>query len=143
MANEALNKLAQQDAVLHPECRIVSLGWGPWAGGMVDETLRTVFASEGIPLIPLDTGARQMVAELASGERAVERIVMGPDPAAKAEVPAQAPAPSPFASKLPVVFEQTLGVSNAPFLASHVIDGHAVLPMATMPTMWMGIDTLR
>ena len=30
MANEALNKLAAAHATVHPECRVLSVNWGPW-----------------------------------------------------------------------------------------------------------------
>ncbi len=35
IANEVLNKLAQQQARRLPRCRVVSVNWGPWDGGMV------------------------------------------------------------------------------------------------------------
>ena len=58
IANEVLNKVAQQEARRLPDCRVLSLNWGPWEGGMVDESLRVAFASEGVPLIPLAQGAK-------------------------------------------------------------------------------------
>ncbi len=38
-----------------PSCRVVAVNWGPWDGGMVTPSLRPLFESEGIPLIPLAT----------------------------------------------------------------------------------------
>ena len=33
MANEALNKIAQHQTDQRPDCRVVSINWGPWEGG--------------------------------------------------------------------------------------------------------------
>jgi NAD(P)-dependent dehydrogenase (short-subunit alcohol dehydrogenase family) len=77
-ANEVLNKLAQREARRRPDCRVVSVNWGPWDGGMVTPSLRSVFASEGIGLIPLEAGARYLVEELMGrGDRPVEVVVLG------------------------------------------------------------------
>ncbi|HTU17700.1 MAG TPA: SDR family NAD(P)-dependent oxidoreductase, partial [Gemmataceae bacterium] len=77
IANEVLNKLAQQQARRLPRCRVVSVNWGPWDGGMVNAALKKVFAQEGIGLIPLETGANYLVEELRSppGD-AVEVVVL-------------------------------------------------------------------
>src|SRR5262249_34944844 len=66
IANEVLNKLAQQQARRLPQCRVVSVNWGPWDGGMVNPALKNVFAQEGIGLIPLEAGANYFVEELRS-----------------------------------------------------------------------------
>ncbi len=60
-ANEALNRLAQLELTQRPGCRIRSIGWGPWAGGMVDEGLRKIFHEEGVELIPLELGSKLFV----------------------------------------------------------------------------------
>ena len=65
-ANEALNKWAQQQSVRLPRCRVVAYNWGPWAGGMVNDSLKLVFEKEGLSLIPLDAGARLVVDEIRS-----------------------------------------------------------------------------
>ncbi len=63
IANEVLNKQAQQFANQHPQCRVASFNWGPWDGGMVQGGLKKLFASEGVGLIPLDAGAETLVQE--------------------------------------------------------------------------------
>jgi NAD(P)-dependent dehydrogenase (short-subunit alcohol dehydrogenase family) len=55
--NEVLNKTAWEMATLHPNCRVLALNWGPWAGGMVNETLADQFQSQGLGLIGLEEGA--------------------------------------------------------------------------------------
>ncbi|MFO0916986.1 MAG: SDR family NAD(P)-dependent oxidoreductase [Planctomycetaceae bacterium] len=78
MANEALNKLAQQCQRQHPACRVRSFNWGPGDGGMVTEALKPLFAQEGIGLIPLETGAQLLVHELEQpgADRPVELVVL-------------------------------------------------------------------
>src|SRR5205823_7583842 len=88
VANEVLNKTAQQQARLRPDCRVVAVNWGPWEGGMVTPALRKVFEGEGVGLIPLEAGALSLVEEIgARSDRAVEVVIMGmasPRPAAQA-----------------------------------------------------------
>ncbi|MGE4632332.1 MAG: SDR family NAD(P)-dependent oxidoreductase [Planctomycetota bacterium] len=57
-ANETLNRIAQIETTRRPGCRIRSIGWGPWDGGMVHSGLRDIFHQEGVDLIPLRLGAR-------------------------------------------------------------------------------------
>ena len=133
-ANEALNKWAQQQSVRLPDCRVVSYNWGPWAGGMVNDSLRAVFEGEGLSLIPLDAGARVVVDAIRGGDLgSVEVVVLaepsGPD--RSTEHPREETAVMPAVNqKLETVFHRTVDLDSLPVLASHVIDGHAVLPMA-------------
>ncbi len=87
IANEVLNKQAQQFAIQYPQCRVASFNWGPWDGGMVQGGLKKLFASEGVGLIPLDAGAETLVQEFEQiNSRPVEVLVLatkiGPDPSA-------------------------------------------------------------
>ena len=160
MSNEVLNKTAQVESRRRPGCRVVSVNWGPWDGGMVTPALRKVFESEGIGLIPLVEGAAFLVNELNAAGRAVEVVAIGklkpgsgpqgmPSPRAAASAPpmtastsGQHPAligsgspmvspPSfPASADLSLVFERIVDVESHPVLRSHVLDGRAVLPMA-------------
>jgi NAD(P)-dependent dehydrogenase (short-subunit alcohol dehydrogenase family)/acyl carrier protein len=127
-ANEVLNKVARQQAARLPGCRVVAINWGPWDGGMVTPSLKTVFAREGVPLIEPAAGAEHLVRELCSPRPAPAEVVVlgGPLP----ERPA-APA-APAAAALPVAFERVLDLAEHPVLESHVLDGRPVLPMALM-----------
>ncbi|MDE0959580.1 MAG: SDR family NAD(P)-dependent oxidoreductase [Planctomycetota bacterium] len=76
-ANEVLNRMATLESVRRVDCQVYSLGWGPWAGGMVHEGLRSVFHDEGIDLIPLPQGARIFVEKMESTGPA-QRILLAP-----------------------------------------------------------------
>jgi acyl transferase domain-containing protein/NADP-dependent 3-hydroxy acid dehydrogenase YdfG len=79
MANETLNQLACAESIRRPSCRVRSIGWGPWNGGMVTESLAAHFAQRGVPLIPPGAGARALVAELdAAGDAVCVLIDAGP-----------------------------------------------------------------
>ncbi len=119
-ANESLNKLAQAQARLRPNTKVVAVNWGPWDGGMVTPALRDLFASEGVGVIPLRQGAELLLRELQAEKSAVEVVVIA-KPAVAQAVPSAA---------LSIAFEQEVSVANYPILRSHVIDGRAVLPLA-------------
>jgi acyl carrier protein/NAD(P)-dependent dehydrogenase (short-subunit alcohol dehydrogenase family) len=131
VANEVLNKRAQQLARLRPACRVVSLNWGPWDGGMVTPALKKLFASEGVEVIDLQAGADYLVRELSTPPGGpVELVILG----SRAEAAAGDSAPQNV--HLSKAFDLELSVAQFPFLASHVIDGKAVLPMA-MIVEWL------
>ncbi len=132
IANEVLNKIAQQQARRSPNCRVVSLNWGPWEGGMVTPALQKVFEQEGIGLIPLEDGANYLVEELRSGPGdAVEIVLLAPGASA---VLGNGLAPrngsvSAAPQSLPPAFERILDRAGHPILESHILDGRPVLPM--------------
>jgi acyl transferase domain-containing protein/acyl carrier protein len=145
-ANEVLNKMAQVESRRRPGCRVVSINWGPWEGGMVTPALRKQFESEGVGLIPLIEGGLFLVHELNAAGKAVEVLALGKArpgsgsgvitmPAAKASgsgvsaIPSAAPNAVPNAD-LAAVFDRTVDVESHPVLRSHVLDGRAVLPIA-------------
>ena len=143
VANEVLNKLAQSEARRRPDCRVVSVNWGPWNGGMVDASLRRVFEAEGVGLIEPRAGAEYLVKELSSpaGEQQpVEVVVLAPfdNGETKDEVDASADIAEttksndtkPAAFDEFTAFERSVSVANTPCLKSHVIGGKAVLPLA-------------
>lgn len=144
-ANEALNKLAQHEAAKRPKCRVVSINWGPWDGGMVTLALKKLFAAEGVGVIGLAAGAKFLADELSTLPGGpVEIVVLGALPGDKksdtaaermppASTAAEAPAQEvkPAAAMYPA-FERELNIEACPVLRSHVINGRAVLPMALM-----------
>jgi len=137
VANEVLNKLAQNEARRRPDCRCVCLNWGPWDGGMVTPALKKVFGNEGIGLIPLQAGGELLVREIAASAAPVEVIVLaGTAPSSLAGTS------HTTAKPLEETFNLTLTVDDYPFIRSHVIDGKAVLPMA-MIVEWLAHGALH
>ncbi|TRO82586.1 type I polyketide synthase [Trichloromonas acetexigens] len=129
VANEVLNKIAQQQARLRPHCRVLSLNWGPWDGGMVTPGLKKLFAQEGVEVIGLQAGADYLIQELATPPGGpVELVILGTRETAASEEP---PAP-PENIHVSKAFDLDLSVAQYPFLQSHVMDKKAVLPMAMM-----------
>ncbi len=146
-ANEYLNKWAQQAAVRMPHCRVVSFNWGPWAGGMVTDALRPLFEKEGLSLIPLQAGARLVVDEIRdarSGPGPVEIVVMAeqPSPSPSIPEPSSSSVATPVAPGANPAFRRAVDLKALSILADHVIDGHAVLPMA-MILEWVAEAALQ
>ena len=127
IANEVLNKLAQREAKKRDGCRVVSINWGPWDGGMVTPQLKKVFADEGIEVIPLDLGAQYLLRELSlpTTDAPVETVVLG----GRFEDAPPAPAMHSDAHAALVI---DIDIDRHLFLRSHVIDGKAVLPVAVI-----------
>jgi NAD(P)-dependent dehydrogenase (short-subunit alcohol dehydrogenase family) len=133
VANEILNKTAQQQAALRPDCRVLSLNWGPWDGGMVTPSLKKIFAEEGVAVIDLKAGADYLIEEIATPPGGpVELVILGGREEAASESPTHAH-DNIYISK---AFDLEVSIEQYPFLKSHVIDGKAVLPMAVM-IEWM------
>ena len=141
-SNEVLNKYAQRESRRRPECRVLAVNWGPWDGGMVTSSLKPLFLSEGIDLIPLAEGARYLTDELRQppAGRPVEIVILGghsrldalPTAPIEAEPAPQTTPTVPFSS----VYAQALDVEELPVLRSHVIDGRAVVP-ASLVLEWL------
>jgi acyl carrier protein len=131
MANEVLNRVANAEARRRgtDNCVVKSIGWGPWAGGMVTPVLKAKFEELGVPLIPLDEGARRFVAELQEADRAEVEVVIG-------GLPTDGPllsAPAPQGGSMqPVSYEVTVSAASHPELRSHVFNGTVVLPLVTV-----------
>ena len=81
MANEILNKVAALEASRRGDkCRVTSLNWGPWEGGMVTPALKAHFEAAGVALIPLKTGAQMLIDELRSDNSSQIEVVLGAAP---------------------------------------------------------------
>ncbi len=61
IANEVLNKTAYKVKRENPECRVLSINWGPWDSGMVTPELAQAFAERNMPVIPTSAGAETLV----------------------------------------------------------------------------------
>ena len=149
MANEVLNKTAQSLARRHTNCKIVSMNWGPWEGGMVTPSLKKEFDKRGIPLIDLKIGAEMLVQEMTSEHPGPVEVVVGglisqgssPGPENKDNKsrlqkqqdtsPAKGEKSHATDCKTTVMTQMT-GLKSCPVLASHTIAGEPVVPFALM-----------
>jgi acyl transferase domain-containing protein/NAD(P)H-dependent flavin oxidoreductase YrpB (nitropropane dioxygenase family)/NAD(P)-dependent dehydrogenase (short-subunit alcohol dehydrogenase family) len=75
-ANEVLNKLAVYLNRRY-EARVVSVNWGPWQSGMVSPELQKHFAQQGITLIPMSLGPKEMDRELLHGRKNEVEVLIG------------------------------------------------------------------
>jgi hypothetical protein len=147
VANEALNKAAQVLAATHPDMRVVSLGWGPWAGGMVSPGLAKLFAEEGIALVGLDAGAQLFARTLtADGQAPVEQVVVGAGTRLVEKAPETSVTPSvtPSAAHADetAAFGIEASVAGIPVLRAHVLGGRAVVPAALLME-WMALAAVH
>ncbi|NKB35885.1 MAG: SDR family NAD(P)-dependent oxidoreductase [Gammaproteobacteria bacterium] len=127
VANEALNKIAQQQQAQQKDCRVLSVNWGPWDGGMVTPQLKKLFESEGVGVIPLQAGATYLMQEIAS-PGSVEVVLLGSEIKDEAKTYLQSKQRSD--KNLHLVLERKVTVKDHPVLSSHVMNGKAVLPAA-------------
>ena len=148
-ANEVLNKLAQAESQRRPDCRIVSVNWGPWNGGMVTDGLKAVFDAEGVGLIAPQAGADYLVQELSTDPSGpVEVVVVAPSPGLTdikrgGDSHQALPSPGhPVSATGEAAFTTEVSVERFPFLKSHVINGKAVVPAALMME-WMAHAALH
>jgi len=149
MANEAMNKIARQIALERPECRTVSLNWGPWDGGMVSGGLKREFGKNGIPLIGISAGAEAMVREMLKTPGDPVEVVIGHGLDAWPGTSVSSSAPAPDHSELSApnpelrqAFAREIDVTRHPVLKSHILDRKPVIPFALM-TEWMAHGALH
>lgn len=130
MANEALSKLAYRLARGWPGSRVVSLAWGPWDAGMVNDALKKLFADRGIRLLPVSAGAAIFAEAALSCRAGGYQFVVGDT----------LPVASGLASEAgQLQIEHSFSPSNDALIGEHRIAGNAVLP-STWIAAWM-VDT--
>ncbi len=128
IANEVLNKTALLLQRHNPNCRVISINWGPWEAGMVTPELKKAFESRGIDVIPVDVGARMLVQELMPKEESQVQVVVGSMP--------QMP-PEPLQPELKqYIIHRKVRLESNPFLFDHQIGEKPVLP-ATCAATWV------
>jgi acyl transferase domain-containing protein/NAD(P)-dependent dehydrogenase (short-subunit alcohol dehydrogenase family) len=138
MANEALNKMARWESQKRPGCRVTAINWGPWDGGMVTPSLKKAFEEMTIGLIPIETGARLMVAEMQNGDPSPVEVLIGsmlatgPDDAVDASTN----------DSMALLERREVDLHRYPVLASHVIGGKPVVPFALI-SEWIGHGALK
>jgi len=138
MANEVLNKMAQRESFLRKECRVVSINWGPWDGGMVGDSLRREFERSHIHLIPLKAGAQSMMLELQAGPDSPVEVVIGSGFSHPESALHLLPAPE----TLSLSIKREIDIDRYPILGAHILNGKPVVPFALI-TEWLGHGALH
>ncbi|TES89484.1 MAG: SDR family NAD(P)-dependent oxidoreductase, partial [Desulfobacteraceae bacterium] len=150
MANEVLNKIAQQESTTRPDCKVISINWGPWDGGMVCSALKRKLENNGVELIPMDAGAMCMIYEMMGDRNSPVEVVVGANiiPAKekdKAQLTCLAPK-QPIVikkkEKLSLTFEREIDVNRYPILEAHILGGKPVVPFALIAE-WLGHGALH
>ena len=121
MANEVLNKTMQKLSSENSGCKYLSMNWGPWDGGMVNNSLKKEFKKRKVDLIDLKAGACQLTAEMQNKGNPSVEIVIGASLFGKEEK-------QHFS--LTKAFNFNLNSLSAPLLQSHKIDNNLVIPFA-------------
>jgi NAD(P)-dependent dehydrogenase (short-subunit alcohol dehydrogenase family) len=150
MANEAINKMAQQESKKRPQCKVVSINWGPWAGGMVTPALKNEFERNGIQLISLDEGAKCLLYEMSEEKSGPVEVVMGSNKITPSIVKARQGhkaasghiQPQKKVEEFLITFKREIDVDRYPILDSHVLGGKPVVPFALM-TEWFAHSALH
>jgi len=149
MANEVLNKIAQQESLTRPDCKVTAINWGPWDGGMVCSALKRKFEQNGVELIPLDAGAMCMIYEMMGDIKVPVEVVIGANiiPAKDQETDetvCSRPAPVDVRKKkkLSLTVKREIDVHTYPILDAHILDGKPVVPFALIAE-WLGHGALH
>jgi hypothetical protein len=150
MANEVLNKIAQQESLTRPDCKVTAINWGPWDGGMVCSALKRKFEQNGVELIPLDAGAMCMIYEMMGDSKVPVEVVIGANiiPAKEqdfAKTVCSTPEPpvdEKKKEKLSLTAKREIDVHTYPILDAHILDGKPVVPFALIAE-WLGHGALH
>ncbi len=150
MANEVLNKMAQKESIQRPDCRVVSINWGPWDGGMVCSALKRKFETSGIDLISADAGAMCMVHEMKGHGNLPVEVVIGASVLPEKEKDVTEIAESALErsivlnkkENLSMTVQREIDVDRYPILGAHILDGKPVVPFALIAE-WLGHGALH
>lgn len=126
MANEVLNKFAWLPLPTGKTLTVRAINWGPWDGGMVNDTLKRAYDKHNMVVIPQETGTAFFVHEFT--DNAHPQVIIGGDNYRS----------SRRASLLsePLHISRELRLQSNPFLQHHVINNYPLLPAAAA-IAWM------
>jgi NAD(P)-dependent dehydrogenase (short-subunit alcohol dehydrogenase family) len=128
LANEILNKSAHLVKQIHPNCHVVSINWGPWDSGMVNEELKKAFAQRNIEVIPIEVGTEMLLEEIFQQSERTAQVVIGSP---------LIPPPEALDDRLESYrIRRHLTLAGNPFLYDHAFGGNPVLP-ATCGANWL------
>ncbi|NOX50873.1 MAG: KR domain-containing protein [Gammaproteobacteria bacterium] len=128
MANEILNRVCQTEQTKRGNKFVAkSIGWGPWAGGMVDPSLAEHFRAQGVELIPLQEGAKLFADEVEGRNGACVEIIYGGG------------LNNANTGSGTTNLALHVHVSRYPQISSHLIKGQAVVPLVLVHEWGLGI----
>jgi NAD(P)-dependent dehydrogenase (short-subunit alcohol dehydrogenase family) len=128
LANEVLNKSAHILRKSLPNCRVISINWGPWDAGMVSPQLKKYFESQNIPLIQTEDGVQTLINEITGEAHPVPQVVVGSPIFGQQEIKIN--------DGRPVIIHRTITLDENPFALDHKIGPNPVLP-ATCASSWL------
>ena len=121
-ANEILNKIANYESSKRGnKCVVKSINWGPWEGGMVTPFLKKHMQKIGVPLIPLNGGAKMFCRQLFAVSVGSAEVAVGPSMDAEAFSFIEA-------EKSKVYYIQA-NKKNYPAIESHTIKEKRIVPV--------------
>lgn len=127
MANEVLNKVAQQEQLRRGnDCVVKAYNWGPWDAGMVSDALKKIFSERGIALLSSEDGAQLFVEELTEISAGHVEMILG---GGEANLEGSQPDVN-VASAKQQSYAVTVDKKHYEFLTDHKINGVAVVPVA-------------
>ncbi len=141
MANEVLNKVAQQESATRSNCKVLSINWGPWDGGMVCSALKRKFEQNGVELIPTDAGAACMIHELAGDNGFPVEVVIGAKIAGEKDR-SGAKTVSCAQDRLSLTLQSEVDMDSYPILGAHILGGKPVVPLSLIAE-WLGHGALH
>lgn len=128
LANEVLNKSAHILGKSLPDCRVISINWGPWDAGMVSPQLKKYFESRNIPLIQTEDGVQTLINEITVKTYPKPQVVVGSRIFGQQEINVN--------NGRPIVIRRTITMDENPFALDHKIGHNPVLP-ATCASSWL------
>ncbi|WP_420909008.1 SDR family NAD(P)-dependent oxidoreductase [Dickeya fangzhongdai] len=126
LANEILNKFSWLPLAGKHRPVLRAINWGPWDGGMVNDTLKRAYDAQNMIIIPAAEGYRRFLDEFRDG--ATRQVAIG-GASYRAVQTVKALGPGE-------TVQRHLLAQHNPFLLHHVINDKPVLP-ATAAIAWM------
>jgi acyl transferase domain-containing protein/NAD(P)-dependent dehydrogenase (short-subunit alcohol dehydrogenase family) len=142
MANEVLNKLAHAFAADAPDCKVTSINWGPWDGGMVSPALKKEFQREGVDLVSLEGGVERMLQEMSAPPDLPVETVIGACFKQAVGAKVENENIDRQSEDLSLLVKHQVDTSRYPILASHILAGKPVVPFALIAE-WLGHSALH
>ena len=128
IANEILNKSAHFIHKALPDCRVISINWGPWDSGMVSPQLKKILKERNIQLISTEFGVETLMDELMKEADSNPQVIVGNPLNAEKDFGREDPST--------ISIQRQIAHKDNPFLNDHCIGPQAVLP-ATCASAWL------